>query len=107
MIEIEKSIDNVYADLGVPDADEMLVKAQLATKIGEIIKRRKWVQQHAAEVLGLTQSKLSLMLRGQFRGISETKMLDCLMRLGRDVQIVVGPAKRSSSVGHVVVVFAD
>jgi hypothetical protein len=50
--------------------------------------------------------KLSKMLRGQFRGISEAKMLDCLARLGRDVQIVVGPARRTSSAGRVAVIFA-
>jgi len=106
MIEIEESTGNVYADLGMADADEMIVKAQLATKIGEIIKSRKWRQQQAAEVLGMTQPKLSKMLRGQFRGISEAKMLDCLARLGRDVQIVVGPARRAASAGRVAVVFA-
>jgi predicted XRE-type DNA-binding protein len=106
MIKIEESSGNVYADLGMVNADEMMVKAQLAAKIGEIIKGRKWNQQQAADVLGLTQPKLSKMLRGQFRGISEAKMLDCLARLGRDVQIVVGPARRTTSIGHVAVVFA-
>lgn len=106
MIEIEEGSGNVYADLGMADADEMIVKAQLAAKIGEIIKSRKWSQQQAADVLGMTQPKLSKMLRGQFRGISEAKMLDCLTRLGRDVQIVVGPARRAPSAGHLAVVFA-
>ncbi|MGI4861932.1 MAG: helix-turn-helix domain-containing protein [Janthinobacterium lividum] len=106
MIEFEEGSGNVYADLGMPDAEEMLVKAQLATKIGEIIKRRRWTQQQAAEVLGVTQPKLSKMLRGQFRGISEAKMLDCLTRLGRNIQIVVGPARRSASAGSVEVIFA-
>ncbi len=105
-MSLEASTDNVYADLGMANADEMIVKAQLATKIGEIIKSQKWSQQQAAEVLGMTQPKLSNMLRGQFRGISESKMLDCLTRLGRDVQIVVGPARRAASAGHVAVVFA-
>ncbi|CAH0445351.1 hypothetical protein LMG10661_01602 [Ralstonia syzygii subsp. syzygii] len=106
MIEIEEGSGNVYADLGIPDADEMLVKAQLATKIGEIIKGRGWTQQEAADVLGMTQPKLSKMLRGQFRGVSEAKMLECLARLGRQVQIVVGPARRANDAGRVEVVFA-
>ena len=106
MIELEESTGNVYADLDMADADEMIIKAQLASKIGEIIKSRKWSQQQAADVLGLTQPKLSKMLRGQFRGISEAKMLDCLARLGRNVQIVVGPARRTTSVGQIAVVFA-
>ena len=105
MIKIEESTGNVYADLGMADADLMRVKAQLATKIGEIIKGRKWSQQQAAKVLGMTQPKLSKMLRGQFRGISEAKMLDCLARLGRNVQIVVGPARRATSAGRVSVIF--
>ena len=82
---------SVYEQLGFPDAEEMLVKAQLVVKIAEILKERGWSQQQAAKVLGLTQPKLSKMLRGQFRGISEIKMMDCLVRLGRAVKIVVGP----------------
>jgi predicted XRE-type DNA-binding protein len=83
---------NVYEQLGFPDADEMLVKAQLVSQMRE----RGWSQQQAAKVLGLTQPKLSKMLRGQFRGISEMKMMDCLLRLGRTVKIVVGPATKSA-----------
>ena len=88
--KVEKGM-NVYADLGLKDADEMLVKAQLVVKIAEILRERGWSQQRSAKVLGLTQPKLSKMLRGQFRGISEMKMIDCLIRLGRPVRIVVGP----------------
>jgi predicted XRE-type DNA-binding protein len=101
MMEIEEGTTNVYADLGRPDADEMLIKAQLATKIGEIIKRRRLTQIEAAEIIGMPQPKLSGLLRGQFRGVSEAKMLNCLTRLGRDVRIVVGPARRRSGVGHI------
>lgn len=106
MSEIEKGSMNVYADLGMADAEEMLVKAQLATKIAEIIKHRKLTQVQAAELLGIPQPKLSNMLRGQFRGISEAKMLGCLTRLGRDVQIVVKTASRARKTGHVSVLFA-
>jgi predicted XRE-type DNA-binding protein len=83
---------NVYEQLGFPDAAEMLVKAQLVSQIGEILRERGWSQQQAAKVVGLTQPKLSKMLRGQFRGISEMKMMECLLRLGHPVKIVVGPA---------------
>ena len=79
---------NVYAQLGFPDAEEMLVKAQLVSEAGEILRKRKWSQQQAAKVLGLTQPKLSTMLRGQFRGIGEMKMMDCLVRVGRSVNPV-------------------
>ena len=105
MSNIERGSTNVYADLGLDNAEEMLVKAQLATKIGDIIKRRKLTQVQAAELLGITQPKLSGLLRGQFRGISEAKMLECLTRLGRDVEIVVKSVPRSRTEGHVSVVF--
>ena len=100
-MEIEEGSTNVYADLGRADADEMLIKAQLATKISEIIRRRRLTQVEAAQLIGLPQPKLSGLLRGQFRGVSEAKMLNCLTRLGRDVRIVVGPARRRSGIGHV------
>jgi predicted XRE-type DNA-binding protein len=87
---------NVYADLGFPDAEEMMVKAQLVVQIAGILRQRGWSQQQAAKVLGLTQPKLSKMLRGQFRGISEMKMMDCLVRLGRAVKIVVGPESEAA-----------
>jgi predicted XRE-type DNA-binding protein len=106
MSKIEKGSMNVYTDLGVADADEMLVKAQLASKIAEIIKLRKLTQTQASSLLGITQPKLSNMLRGRFRGISETKMLECMTLLGRDVQIVVKSASRSRKTGHVSVLFA-
>ncbi|MCX7185420.1 MAG: helix-turn-helix transcriptional regulator [Nitrosospira sp.] len=106
MNKIERGSTNVYADLGMADAEEMLIKAQLAAKIGDIVRRRKLTQVQAAELLGITQPKLSGLLRGQFRGVSETKMLECLTRLGRDVKIVVKAVPRSRTEGHVSVVFA-
>ena len=108
-ITIEKSSGNVYADLGMADAQEMLIKAKLASKISDIVKRQNLTQQQAAELLAMPQPKVSQMLRGQFRGISEAKMLECLARLGRDIDIVVKPARRRSvagAAGRVNVVFA-
>ncbi|HDS1734991.1 MULTISPECIES: helix-turn-helix transcriptional regulator [Pseudomonas] len=106
MSEIEEGSGNVYADLNYPDAGEMQVKAHLASKICSIIKARHLTQTQAAAILGLPQPKVSEMIRGRFRGISETKMIDCLARLGRDVQIVVKAAPRSRPQGRIEVIFA-
>lgn len=106
MIEIETGSANVYEDLGLADAAEMQIKAQLATKIGEIIKHRHLTQTEAAEILRMPQPKVSGMLRGQFRGVSEAKMLECLNRLGRDVEIVVRKPSRARSTGRLSVTFA-
>ncbi len=92
---VELSSGNIYTDLGYPDSEAMLVKAQLAGKIAEIAQRRGLTQTRTAEILGLTQPKVCAILKGRFRGISEHCLLECLTRLGRDVHIVVKPAPRS------------
>lgn len=100
-----KRVKSAYEELGFADSGEMLVKAKLVLQISKILRERGWSQQHAAKVLGITQPKLSKMLRGQFRGISEMKMMDCLVRLGREVKIVVGP-ERKRAAGRLEVVAA-
>jgi predicted XRE-type DNA-binding protein len=97
---VEASSGNVYADLGYEDSESMLVKAQLAAKIAEIIQRRALTQARAAEILGLTQPKVSALLKGRFRGISEHRLLESLTRLGRDVHIVIKPTPRNRSNGR-------
>jgi predicted XRE-type DNA-binding protein len=105
-IEIHEGSGNVYADLGYPDAEEMLVKAKLVRKISEIVRSKGLTQVETARILGLTQPKVSALLRGQFRGVSERKLIDCLTSLGHDVEIVVKDAPRRRDGGKVTVVFA-
>ena len=97
---------NVYADLGYTNADEMLIKAQLVSKIAEIIQERGLTQVDAARLLGLTQPKVSALLRGQFRGFSERRLIDCLTSLGRDVQIVIKDSPLRRAGGKLTVVVA-
>jgi len=87
-VPVEEGSGNVYADLGYADSEGMLVKAQLAAKVAEIVQRRGLTQARTAEILGLTQPKVSAVLRGRFRGISEHRLLECLTRLGRDVALM-------------------
>jgi predicted XRE-type DNA-binding protein len=93
-IPIAEGSGNVYADLGYTGSEDMMVKAQLVTKIADVIRQRGLTQERAAKLLGLTQPKVSRLLKGQFRGISERRLLRCLIRLGRDIEIVVKPASR-------------
>lgn len=106
MTDIRRGSGNVYEDLGYDDAEEMQVKAGLASKITELIRQRQLTQVQAAVILGMTQPKLSGMLRGQFRGISEAKMMDCLNRLGADVDIVIREPVDPEVPGHTRVRFA-
>ena len=105
-VSIQGGGRNVYADLSYPDPDDMMVKTQLVTKIGDIIRQRGLTQDKAAELLGLTQPKVSKLLKGQFRGISERRLLRCLTSLGRDVEIVIKPAPRRRR-GRLSVLFAQ
>jgi predicted XRE-type DNA-binding protein len=100
---IERGSSNVYADLGLPDADQMRVKADLVTRIASLLKHEGLTQTAAANLLGLSQPKLSGLLRGQFRGVSESKLIECLTRLGQDVEIVVRAAPKSREEGRVLV----
>ena len=102
----ERGSTNVYADLGYKSADEMLVKAQLVTTIADILTERAYTQTKAAALLGIPQPKLSKMLRGQFRGFSERKLMDCLTLLGRDIEIVVRATPKRKGQGAVSVSFA-
>ena len=105
-VSVQVGSKNVYADLGYRDSEEMLLKAQLVTAIAEIIEQRGLTQQQAAKVLRLTQPKISGLLRGQFRGISEQRLLQCLTLLGRDVQIVVRARPRKREGGRLSLMFA-
>jgi len=98
-VKFERSGGNVYADLGVKNPDAMLVKAELVMAISRIVQERGLTQAVAAELLGLTQPKLSNILRGQFHGVSERRLIDCLTRLGHDVEIVVKQKPRSRASG--------
>jgi predicted XRE-type DNA-binding protein len=98
---------NVYGDLGRAAASHLLIKAQLVSKISEILQEQGLTQVKAAALLGIPQPKLSCMLRGQFRGLSERKLMDCLTRLGQDVQISVRRAPKTQGRGVLSVVFSE
>lgn len=93
-IVIEEGSTNVYADLGHANAAEMQRKSRIAAEIARAIQALGLTQQQAAERLGIDQAKVSRITRGQFRGVSETRLLEFLARLGHDVTIVVSPARR-------------
>ena len=84
-----------------PIADVLPVS--LVTEIVDQVKLRRLTQAEASELLGFSQPKFSNLLRGQFRGVSEKKLMECLTRLGRDIEIVVRPAPRSRREGKITV----
>lgn len=96
-IEYTESSGNVFADLGLPHPEEALAKAEIASKIQDVIQERKLSQAQAAKILGISQPKVSLLLRGFLNNFSLERLLRFLNDLGQDVYISVVP---SSHAGH-------
>lgn len=94
-IKVEVSSGNVFADLGLPNSEEMLIKAELASKIGEIIEIKNLTQMDAAEILGIDQPKVSALIRGRLTGFSTERLFRFLNALGSDVEISVKPKPKS------------
>lgn len=82
-----RSSGNVFADLELPDAEERLLKAQLAAQIRRFIEEKGWTQSKAAEVIGLDQPKVSNLLRGRLAGFSVDRLLNILNRLGHNIEV--------------------
>lgn len=85
------SSGNVFADVGLPDAEEYMAKAKLAMQIIGIIRERKLTQARAAQVLGIDQPKISALMRGKLDGFSTERLFRFLNELGRDIEIIVHP----------------
>ena len=88
-MKIERGIGNVFADLGHPNAEAHLLKAELVARIDKIIRQRGLKQVEAAKLLRLSQPDVSRLLRGSFREYSVERLLRLLTALGRDVEIVL------------------
>src|SRR5277367_7182893 len=94
-VEIETSSGNVFADLGLPDAEKLKIKSGLVIEITRALRRLGLTQEEAGRRMGIPQPKVSAMLRGDFTNLSERKLMECLNRLGYDIEIKVRPAVES------------
>ncbi len=103
-VEVEISSGNVFADLGLPDADKLKLKSGLVSEITKAVRKLGLSQQEAGVRMGLPQPKVSSLFRGDFANVSERKLMDCLNRLGYDIEIKVKPA--AEPVGHLMLAIA-
>ena len=99
--KFEKSSGNVFADLGLENAGELLLKAEIVSEIARLMKIKKLTQARAATLTGTAQPDLSNLLRGRFRGFSIERLMLMLTAFGRDVEVVVRPAPRSRKLGGI------
>ena len=92
LAKVHPSTGNVFADLGLPDADELLGKAELAHRICELIRAARLTQAQAATRLGIDQPKVSALMRGKLEGFSTDRLLRFITALDQDVLISIRPA---------------
>jgi len=100
------SSGNVFADLGLPGAEERQTRLRLAFSVNEILDRRGWSQTEAARRLGLNQPKISALRNFRLEGFSVERLMRLLTGLDKDVQIVIREKPRSRRSGQVVVIAA-
>lgn len=102
-IEVEKSSGNVFADLGLPNPEQELLKANLTLQIFKVIKARKLTQVQAGRLLGIPQPHVSDLLNGRARAFSAERLMEFLAALGHDVEIRVKPTRKAHGQVSVIV----
>ena len=98
--KIEIGSGNVFADLGLENSEQLLLKAELATRIAQLIENRGWTQIQTAERTGLDQPKVSRLLRGQLSGFSADRLFAILNRLGHSIEVRISSTERAPGKSH-------
>jgi predicted XRE-type DNA-binding protein len=106
MKKTHRSTGNVFADLGIRDPEVALVKAQLASRIADLIEARGLTQVQAASLLGTDQPKVSAIVRGSLEQFTTDRLIRFITALGSDVDITVHTSNRSRGAGRLRVVAA-
>ena len=104
---VEEGSGNVFVDLGLPNADELLVKSKLALAIRDIVRERGWAQVEAARTLSIPASDMSDLMRGKLARFGRERLEDFLVRLGIDVQIRLTPKAKSRAKARISVAVDD
>lgn len=106
-LTVEDSCGNVFADLGLPHAEERLAKAMLSRTITHILRTRGWTQAHAARVVGMAASDMSDIVRGKLRRFSLDRLESLILDLDMDIHIRISPKRVASRRGQVSVQLED
>ena len=101
-LRIEAGSGNIFADLGLPDAEELLLKAGIALQLQRLLRAKRLTQAAAAKRIGVRQPDISNILNGRYRGYSVERMLLMLTGLGQDIEISIKPSSRPRKPGKIV-----
>jgi len=100
--KVEMGSGNIFADLGLPDAEDMLLKSTIVIELRRLIEERSLSQTAAAKLIGINQADLSKILRGRFRGYSEARLMRMLTAFSQDVEITTRPHRKAGEIGKIV-----
>ena len=101
MSDITHGTSNVFADLGLPDADERQIKTRLALAVNELLKGRHLKQREVAVLLGIPQPKVSALKHYRLDVFSVERLMAFLTALDQDVEIMIRPRASQGQVGHI------
>lgn len=99
--EVTISVGSAFHALGLPDADDLMLRAELLRKIADIIKERELTQSRAGELMNMDQPRVSALLRGKITKFSTDRLLRALSDLGQDVELRISPAREGKGRLHV------
>lgn len=100
-VKVEMSSGNIFADLGLPDAEAHFLKAQIVSEIYRLTHERKLTQSQAGERMGISQPEVSRLFKGNFREYSIDRLMGFLTAFDRDIEIVVRPHKKAGKGGRI------
>jgi predicted XRE-type DNA-binding protein len=100
-IEVYEGSGNVFADLGLPNPEERLLKAGIVSELHRLIKQRGLTQVKAAKLIGIHQPDLSLLLRGDFDDYSVERLMKMLTAFEQDIEIVMKPNRKAGRPGRI------
>lgn len=98
---VHESSDNVFADIGLPNADVHLLKAQIVSELYRLCTAKKLSQTKTGVLLGISQPEVSRMFNGHFSEYSVERLMKFLTVFARDIEIVVRPTKPHSKAGKI------
>src|SRR6266581_8214812 len=100
-VKVEIGSGNVFADLGLPDAETHFLKAQIVSEIYRLANERRLTQRETGKYLGISQPEVSRLFKGNFREYSVERLMGFLTAFNRDVEIVVRPHKKAGKAGRI------
>jgi predicted XRE-type DNA-binding protein len=100
--KVEAGSDNIFADLGLPDAETHFLKAQIVAEIYRLVQERKLTQSRAGTLMGISQPEVSRLFKGNFREYAVDRLMTFLTAFDRDVEIVVRKRKKAGKGGRII-----